>query len=1135
MHYLPQSRNLLADAVLTMTNMVGSTAIRRDSISRTGGGTVSLSGTYTGASDATFDIEITSATPAGDPTVSAPVFTGVGNGTMTSVTADPGTDPQTITVTLTDLGIPTRQAFAPFQSVTLRARLAGAHGNGITVTIDQSGLTRTASDYSITTEIRQGTAEYQGEEYNFGAPNLEPEGTVPTTAPRVSFGSDPQVYRHWRRFVGGRYIYHFSPTPVRDYPVGTPVYVVTGGRTVTIANNNGSTASAYATSTGYAIGDAVVPTTPAGLWYECTTAGTSGGTEPTWPTAAGATVTDGGVVWTCRGKITTSYTDIATLHDILSDIEADATALVEVAGVVANDRRPGGMACDDLTLFTASYAQDITADGTRYVREAQIGLTVASTAPTETLTVRCIQADAPGDEVWSVQGDISGALANATTGDTYTAGSYSFLIPARLPPAAAPNGQASVTLDLAPRGAEAAQPTACVRGIVLGANAREKEYVFVWQTRGGPDCPCSPNDVIGGPNEDYLGIVPEVAAMGTLAAEIVTPYTTVQSWENSFVKSQVTATATDGKLPMEASPPDGSNFHYVLTEKISSVLKIDTVDVDIAKRAAALWRNAIVDIHAQTDEWATATDTAFGTEWTDFTGFMTTGFGSNIGADFVQRIVDRVTFTNGGAESALLAQMISGGLPTDINAWIAEQGPRFLTTQVEGIIRRIKAQIGAVYVAAGLLNPFDDATAAGGGVWQDYQQDGWFVSRDGLLPLQPPYGYHSARALTGPDGEEIYESTGEFWLGVSIGCPENLIDGDELRVKVERVVNPRYTYQINDLITARIVRADPVPFGGGQTGDDTLTWRVVGSVDGPLADYALDTTAPVAYSDGGVGFLITPGAIDYALGDTYTWAVEGGVFRWRKNGGSWTSGVDIEPSVSLSDGLSAVFAAGSAPSFVAGDTYSFTALAVNGPDRLRTPDDRSARWTTSTIIEAAGAEPVDALLLWHDIPSTATVRLQGSDDGFSTTPFDRVLTWRRDWICALLASPVTYAEYRITVSQAGTIRWAWLGQGLQPALRNGLTEPGQLSQLQRLKRPGLARGRDVSIEHAGCTQASVDVLLAALEDAAESHDSIVGLALADGEGVTVRTGDVDLTDALLFQPTDPAHRLIGVRVQMSAP
>jgi hypothetical protein len=54
----------------------------------------------------------------------------------------------------------------------------------------------------------------------------------------------------------------------------------------------------WAASTAYALNDKVFPTDPATspYYYECTTAGTSDASEPTWPTSG--TVNDGTAVWT---------------------------------------------------------------------------------------------------------------------------------------------------------------------------------------------------------------------------------------------------------------------------------------------------------------------------------------------------------------------------------------------------------------------------------------------------------------------------------------------------------------------------------------------------------------------------------------------------------------------------------------------------------------------------------------------------------------------------------------------------------------------------------------------------------------------------------------------------------------------
>jgi hypothetical protein len=68
----------------------------------------------------------------------------------------------------------------------------------------------------------------------------------------------------------------------------------TGGSTIIV----GFQPAKWTGTTVYGLGQQVVPTTLNGFVYEVTTAGTSGGGEPTWPTTIGGTVVDGTVTWT---------------------------------------------------------------------------------------------------------------------------------------------------------------------------------------------------------------------------------------------------------------------------------------------------------------------------------------------------------------------------------------------------------------------------------------------------------------------------------------------------------------------------------------------------------------------------------------------------------------------------------------------------------------------------------------------------------------------------------------------------------------------------------------------------------------------------------------------------------------------
>jgi hypothetical protein len=77
----------------------------------------------------------------------------------------------------------------------------------------------------------------------------------------------------------------------------------TSTQTVKVSYQDGNLPAAHATTTAYILADRVIPATHNGFIYVCSTAGTSGGSAPTWPTIAGKTVTDGTAVWTCQAMV----------------------------------------------------------------------------------------------------------------------------------------------------------------------------------------------------------------------------------------------------------------------------------------------------------------------------------------------------------------------------------------------------------------------------------------------------------------------------------------------------------------------------------------------------------------------------------------------------------------------------------------------------------------------------------------------------------------------------------------------------------------------------------------------------------------------------------------------------------------
>ena len=1231
MRYLSNLDNLVRTADVAVSAQLASQSLyRTDTDPKDGGGSVSLSGSYTGAADATFDVEVLDSAAA-NPVVTEPVFVGVGNGTMTSVSAS-GVDAQSVTVTLEDLGTETRKAYAPFQSVTLRAKTAGAGGNSISLTVSAAGITATASTYATQGEITAGSNEYAGEEWNFGAATLNPDGTIPSSAPRIRFGQDPQVYRPYRQFVDGRYVYGFSPAPVRNVPRGTRVYAVIGTYAVTIT-------------------DGVTPQT---------------------------------------------HSSITTLYDCLSAIRSSSN-LVDVDGVVVNDKLPGGQGVVDLSVWTDPYIVSIVGDGTDYVREAQIGLVASSTAPTELLTITCANTDEPGLERWQVRGEVSGTLAEAITGVLYESGAYRFTIPRIVVPA----GQGSLMVEYKRPDNDGSAELAklCVRNPMLGAAARNGRFVFEWRRRPRSVCDCSDATVVGGPSVDCLGIEPEEGGVVTDTARR-RRLQRLADWVNGFVRTntgkpsgaaasvdqdiawadraagilsavlaQITADAdatvdydeftawsTDTAFAVDdvVVPTTSNGYRYAATVAGSSHASSEptwpTTVGDTVVDNGVTWENIGKLPFGMWDELFTLVQSdgaelqgfgavpyyssyAYGTQYargqmmliggylylalnTGFTppvvgeqgaweneALPEDRFPTGVGEKYVEMIdIPGINSDEYPTETVPITWMCLGEapelranstayalrtrvvveMPQSVNdpesekvfgvmqcttagtsdssapTWPTEAGDTVSDgtvtwTRVGGdssdiaplddaYFARYESFASAIVAAAGIDPDFDIASGQGDGCWRDFEPEYWFAPQDEestRCPIQVGQYYHASRFRQDDDGTQESYSTQEWGFGPGFACPDNIQEGDQLIVTVSGVGGV-LGYQAADRITAQILRGSALEFGGGQTGDDTLTWSVIGSVDGALDDYALDLTAPAAYSDGGIGFLITQGGIRFALGDQFTFSTEAPQFQWRKDGGSWSSATDIEDTVSLSDGLSAVFTGGRAPSWVDGDAWSFAAEAVNGPGNFRQPTPGAYRWTgaTTITITPASADPVDGILIAeHTIPAGTTITIQGSDDNFSSTPLNTSTTAADGAIWVAISGD--YAKYRLSIdvsSATAEIGWIWLGEALDMQIRTGLTELGRLTQRRRLPRPSVRAGLGVRVEHQALTSASVDALEGGLAHASEYDDGRLGIVLSDGTAALVeyQADSLEVEDVFGFQPTDATKRLNSVQLELAA-
>lgn len=1227
MKFYPNAFNALSAAVTTALNPLGSASIDRAIVAREGGGVAAPTGTYTGQADGVFDVEIRNDTIAGVPRVSAPIFQGVGNPAMSGISASAGVAAQSFTITLADLGSDTTQAYVPFQGRTLRAVTAGADANYIQITVSDAGLTRTATNAALLSDLVAGTNEYVGREWDFGGPPRNPDGTIPAAAPRLSFGDDPQVYRQFKVYANGGYVYSFTPAPVRTVAKDAPVKAVTGGREVVVTHTLGAAAPAFAISTVYTLGQRVLPITPNGHWYEVTVAGTSAGSSPMWPTD-GSTVVSNTVTFIDRGVHTNTYSSIITLFDALTAIQGDADSLIEVVEPIVNDLQFGGMGITDLSVQTGAFVQSITRDGSDNVRSASLSVTPASDAPTEEIAIKCISSGTPNAEMWEVRGTVSGLQASMVTGIAYDEGLFAATIPLLPVPEVAPSTEKSV--KFVPQTQDAPKPIACVTGFVLGALAQPRTFNFRYEKRVG-SCNCDDTTVIGSPNLECLGIEPPEGDMEDLPATLKVRAQTLFGYKSEFITAGTNLAVGSAGETIEIVTTVAGVDYTTIERAYGAVLRDNRIDITAVEGAVDLFYSSL---RAMYDKWAPAViPSAAYTLWDAALVAMKVDFdvikGNAYGAQWWRDKGVTITDVGAGAEHSLRKDLAL----------------KVYTQEFAGYLKRYKASLELVRIAADIEPPFADSSSAGTGCWTDQNGTGWFVATDSdLLPIQvvpEAIYYHSARMGEDEFGEPVAVSARLFGIGLKIGCPELLTEGDALQIIIGQTGTSIIGYQMGDRFPLQVVAGSAVQLGGGQIGTDTLTWSAVSSVFGAMPDYLYDKTSPQNYTDGVttfaistayllgarvipiggnghwyevtiagtsagssptwptnggtvvsntvtfqdlgpyVDFEILEGGIASRLGDQFVFYAEGGQFRWRLNGGGWTDGVQIDATVALSDGVSAAFTPGTAPSFVAGDTYQFTARAINGGEHLVSLTYGGI--TTSEFLETVDKHRIQviptvaktashALILFTDeteVGATVTLRgfaTSGAAEGAAVFSVSALTNGSR---CLLIPSAYTTACAKWTITYYATANtpatmgwlWAWIGNPLEIKTppRNawptraidGKTELRWLLPTRSGRRADLA----ARVSFTAASQATVENLRYALEYASRNDDARLGVTVGESvaapslavdafgaaltayteAGVVSYEGEsLEVTDILEHGSTDTSLRILGFTLELSA-
>lgn len=1064
--FIAQTDNILAVAEAAASAVSPSTAIRSLGMSRQGTGLVTLAGSYTGHESADYDVEIVSAEGTGR--ASAPKFTGVGSGSLTVTQAD--IPAQEVSLTLVTPPFAGSPAELLIGTDALRAVPAGADGNRVRIDVDPSALTFAPSGASTLEEVAEGQEDLTGWLWDIAgviAPT-DLSGNVPSDAPRLKFGGDPQVYRVVRDYRGGSARTLLTPAAVRAIPKGAPITLVTGSYSVTI--------------TGEGLG------------------------------VAGADLVE---TYPASGGLVTGYDLVSALA--LSD-------LLHPAYTPAPVTTPGGNARTDLPVITGAYAL-ISEASKPEIRPAD--LSARATAKAETITLEC-----RGNGSWSVTGTASGALPTAREGERYAPADSPVLltIPARPVPEGMDNmAPVSITqISLESRDEDEALPNICIEG-VLGANAAPRTITATYAKRPDPDdCPCSE---VAAPwwNEACLGLeILNSEGGDILDTNYQTRLQALFAWQRDFIAGN-TGVSTASVREYKAYLVDGVFIHWRATGSVYA-----------SNEAGATARGAN---WLGTDTYSDHTEPDF----PDATHGQYAGIAAGGSASADQHDIQLCNaITSILAES--LAQVCEDNagrtawdtmfsdVQSDMTA-LAGSGALGSAATSE-FLSQYRAAANYCLACAGIV-PGKSSPVSGSvtGCWQDIDGEYWWLLSDGYAPAFTNEEYYSTLA-----GSLI--NTQEFAFQIRCACEDRLKEGDSITISIGANL-ASLVWGSSEKLSIDVVPSRPLYAVGGLAADDTETWSVAAKDgEGTALPAASLSASNRHYSAAGLVFDLPKGGIPFALGDKFTFTIEGGTFRWRRDSGAWSEAAAIADGTELERGLTVSFLAGAAPSFAAGDLYQFRALQDAAPAKALTPDACAWQWAAgaATITLAwSAAAGISTLALVHELPATATVTAETTADGETWT----ALAWLtgvtlQSHLHVAAGVAVEAVGLRLTFSQPGAVRWIWAGEPFQPDV-NAAMQLRHVYDMARAQVSGaaalLAEGTGASLEWNMLSPSSASRLAAMVRGQKLLGDAALvfvphGLHLTEAYLCRIDNDTFEINDDCNYEPDDTTHRSLSASLEL---